>query len=213
MAAQNRTDWHLKGEGTMICNCDWGCPCQFDALPTHGSCEGMSAWIIEEGHFGDVRLDGVKFSQVVWWPGPMHEGQGYLQLIVDESATAEQRAAMTELYSSDHGGGVFEIFAAVCPNRPDPIYAPITLEIDRETRHAHLEIPGVAENNIAPIKTRVTGEEHRAQIALPGGWEFKIAEMANNLGSRAKLDAPLKFEHANSYAQLNEIDWTGTETL
>jgi hypothetical protein len=26
------------------CNCDWGCPCQFNAKPTHGNCEGVG-WI------------------------------------------------------------------------------------------------------------------------------------------------------------------------
>lgn len=208
MAQQNGTDWRIVGEGIASCNCDWGCPCQFDALPTHGRCEGIGAWRIEEGHLGDTRLDGVTVCQVVWWPGPMHEGEGNLQLIIDENASVEQRAALAELFTGDHGGGLFEVFAAVCPNRLDPITAPISLEIDREARHARLEIPGMAEVTIEPIKTRVSGEEHRAQIAIPGGFEFTVAEMASTLASRAQLDAPLTFEHEVSYAHLNEIDWS-----
>ena len=34
------------------CNCAWGCPCQFNALPTHGRCEAMVAVRIREGHYG-----------------------------------------------------------------------------------------------------------------------------------------------------------------
>lgn len=208
MAQKTGTDWRIVGECIVSCNCDWGCPCQFDALPTHGRCEGWGAYVIEEGHFGEIRLDGLKACHVMWWPGPMHEGNGNLQLIIDDSASTEQRTAMAAIYSADHGGGLFQIFEAVCPNRNDPITAPITLEINREGRRGRLQIPGMAECTIEPIKTRVTGEEHRAQIALPGGWEFQLAEMGNNVASRIQLDAPLNYAHENSYAQLNPIDWS-----
>lgn len=76
----------------------------------------MNAWLIEEGRFGDTRLDGVTFAHIIWWPGPMHEGDGHAQLILDEAASAEQCTALTELYSGDHGGPFFEFFAAVCPS-------------------------------------------------------------------------------------------------
>ncbi|MGA7790694.1 MAG: DUF1326 domain-containing protein, partial [Xanthobacteraceae bacterium] len=26
----------------MNCNCAYGCPCQFNALPTHGNCEAVA---------------------------------------------------------------------------------------------------------------------------------------------------------------------------
>lgn len=213
MTVENGTDWHLKGECLGSCNCDWGCPCQFDALPTHGRCEGMGAWLVEEGHFGDTRLDGVRMGMVYWWPGPIHEGEGYAQLILDEESSPGQREALVELFKGNHGGGYFEVFAAVCPNRPEPIVGPITLAIDREARLAHLDIPGVMKSNVEPIKTRVTGEEHRVQIALPGGFEFSLAEMGNTVALEVTLEEPLTFAHENSYAQLNPIDWTGTETL
>ena len=37
-------------------NCDYGCPCQFNALPTDGTCRAVVAWQIGEGYCGDVRL-------------------------------------------------------------------------------------------------------------------------------------------------------------
>ncbi len=52
-------DWSVKGVEFGNCNCDFGCPCQFEALPTHGRCEGFEVTRIDEGHFGDVRLDGL----------------------------------------------------------------------------------------------------------------------------------------------------------
>ena len=58
------------------CNCDFGCPCDFNARPTHGSCEGMVAMLIERGHFGQVDLSGIKWGAIVRWPGALHEGNG-----------------------------------------------------------------------------------------------------------------------------------------
>jgi len=31
--------WKLQVEQLMACNCNWGCPCSFDAPPTYGRCE------------------------------------------------------------------------------------------------------------------------------------------------------------------------------
>ena len=30
--------WEIKAREFGNCNCDYGCPCQFNALPTHGHC-------------------------------------------------------------------------------------------------------------------------------------------------------------------------------
>src|SRR5438034_1374458 len=38
--------WKLKVEQLMACNCNWGCPCSFDAPPTYGKCETALAYRI-----------------------------------------------------------------------------------------------------------------------------------------------------------------------
>ena len=48
-------DWEIKAREFGNCNCDYGCPCQFNALPTHGNCEAVVGFDIEEGHFGDLK--------------------------------------------------------------------------------------------------------------------------------------------------------------
>src|SRR5260221_14653497 len=70
-------------------------------------------------------------------------------------------------------GTYWEIFAAVCPNPIEALFAPITFNVDREKRCATIRIPGIAESDTEPIKNPVTGEEHRARIALPNGFEYK----------------------------------------
>ena len=208
MAATASTSWRITGEEVGSCNCDWGCPCQFNANPTQGNCHAVIGVQIREGHFGDTRLDGVRFAEIVSWPGPIHEGDGTVQLVLDEAATPEQREAVQELSSGDHGGAYFEIFASVLPHTREPIVAPVEIETDRERRVASVRIGDIAEATIEPIKNPVTGEEHRARIDLPGGFEYTLAEVGNTVRARAGGDEPLSFTLENSYAQLNEFDWS-----
>jgi hypothetical protein len=206
--ARTMTNWRIVGEETGSCNCAWGCPCQFNALPTYGRCEALVDLQIREGYFGDTRLDGVSFASIFSWPGAIHEGNGTRQLILDERDTPEQHQALLSMTSGSQGGTVFEIFAAVCPNVLEPIFAPISLESDRERRVATLHIPGVGESRIEPIKNPVTGEEHRARIVLPNGFEYKEAEMGNTVYVRVHSGEKVAFEHENTYAQLNVFEWS-----
>ena len=98
------TDWSLKGDELGHCNCDWGCPCQFNALPTHGSCDAVIGFQVDEGRYGDVSLDGVRFASIVSWPGPIHEGDGTIQLVIDEGCSEDQRDALLKVNSGQEGG-------------------------------------------------------------------------------------------------------------
>jgi hypothetical protein len=206
--ASPTVSWRLAGEEAGGCNCAWGCPCQFNALPTDGRCEGFGACIVDEGYFGDTRLDGVVFAGLYSWPGPIHEGNGTRLLIVDERASAEQRAAIEALETGEHGGAFFEIFATMAPHNLPTMVAPIELEFDVEARTGHVRIEGVLEHVIEPIRNPVTGEEHRARIVLPGGFEFEEAEMADSAMLRATAAPPLSFAYEHTYAQLNRFDWS-----
>ena len=71
-----KTVWRLRGEEIGSCNCSWGCPCQFNALPTHGRCDGIGVCQIARGHYGEVSLDGTRFAFLLSFPGAVHEGKG-----------------------------------------------------------------------------------------------------------------------------------------
>lgn len=202
-----RTPWRIVADETGTCNCAWGCPCQFNALPTHGRCEALVAVCIREGHYGSIKLDGLTFAAAYWWPKAVHEGNGIVQLAIDEKATAEQRDALLKITSGREGCTFFEIFAAVVSTALDPIFVPIQLASDRERRVAHLKVPGLGEFRVEPIKNPVTGEEHRALITLPNGFEYKEAEMGNCLENHARVGDKV-ISNRNSYAQFAAVDWS-----
>lgn len=202
------TEWHITGDQMASCNCDWGCPCQFNARPTHGHCQAVVAFQVRAGHFGDTRLDGLKVAGLYALPGAPHEGDGTMQLVIDERATDAQRQALISITTAEFGGLPWEIFSAICPHKREPVSAAISLEIDRERRVGSIRVPGLTEIDVEPIKNPVTGEEHRARIVLPDGFEYKEAEMGNTVSLKVTSSDPLAFEHEDCYAQLVEFDWS-----
>lgn len=203
----DKTPWRIVGDEIAACNCAWGCPCQFNALPTHGRCEGMAGGRVREGHYGSTTLDGVTFAVGFWFPGPVHEGQGIMQPIIDERASPGQRTAIFNIVSGKDGGMPWEIFAAVTERFLDPLFGRIELEVNRETRVARLRAPGLGEFRCEPIRNPVTGEEHRAIIRLPGGFEYKEAEMADAIALEAAFGGK-RFRHEHTYTQLCAVDWS-----
>lgn len=211
MSANGEVSWRIAGDEVGSCNCDWACPCQFNANPTHGSCEALIVWQVNEGQYGDVDLSGVRFGVAVHFPGAIHHGDGTVQLIVDEAASDEQREAIAAMASGEHGGTYFEIFSSVTPNKPPPITAPIEIDVDREARRGTVRVGDLAESRIAPIVNPEIGpDEHRVRIDLPNGFEYKQAEIGDTLEWRVDGAAPLSFAHEHTYAQMNEFDWSNS---
>ena len=113
-------EWNVNGKEFGKCNCAYGCPCQFNALPTHGSCEAAVGYQIDTGHFGDVKLDGLRAVSLYKWPGPVHLGNGSMQLIIDERADARQRDALVKIMSgqeTNEMATMWWVFSAMCPTK------------------------------------------------------------------------------------------------
>lgn len=198
------TDWRLSGDWIKNCNCAFGCPCDFMAPPTHGNCEAVLGMRIERGHFAGTNLDGLSFFVVASWPGPLHEGNGTVQAIIDERATPAQRDALFQILSGKHAaeGTLFQIFSLIVSKMLDPIFAPIEVAFDMDRRTARVSIPGVLETESKPIRNPVTGAEHRIQIVVPEGFEHHRGEIAS---ARIDSTAGIKFNVAEGHSTLSKV--------
>lgn len=203
-------NWSIKGPHFANCNCDYGCPCQFVALPTDGTCKAVTGWQIDEGQFGDVRLDGLNAAIVYAWPGAVHEGNGTMRVIVNERADKAQREALVSILqgeNSEDGVTMLSIYRAMCSTLLEPLFKPIELTMDIEGRTARLTIPDLIETELEPLKNPVTGADHRARIDLPNGLEFRQAEVASG-ASKILGDIPMEF--TRSHAHLSEVRLTSS---
>ena len=195
------TDWELKMREFGNCNCAFGCPCQFMAMPTDGTCRAIVGFLIDEGHFGETRLDGLRAVLILKWPGAIHEGNGAMQLIIDKRADDAQRKAVRKIFNGEDtepGTTFFNVFTATYGTVHDPLYRDIQFEVDIEARTAKLVVEGLVESAGEPIRNPVTGEEVRVRIDMPDGFEYTLAEMGSGT-SNATGSIPM--ELTASYGQ------------
>ena len=199
-----REKWRLEGQWLKNCSCAYGCPCDFNARPTQGWCKGLVAMHVEKGHFDGVKLDGLSFAVTVHFPGALHEGNGEMQPIVDERASAEQRNALFEIMSGKHSkeGTLFNIFSLIVSRIHEPLFAPMRWEFDDAARRARLSIPGVLETAVEPIKNPVTGAPHSIQVSMPEGFEHRLAEVAS---ADIRSTGAIKFDSKASHSSLARV--------
>ena len=202
-------DWMIEAISFGGCNCDYGCPCQFERRPSQGDCRGFEIGRIERGHFADVPLAGLHFAVTYAWPGAVYEGDGEMQAIIDERADARQREALVTIL---HGGETEEarthwwVFRIMSSKVHEPLFRPFTFEVDIERRQGRAAIPGLLEASGRPIVSPATGQEHRVRIDIPDGIEFDIAEIGS-ITARATGAVPLELD--DRYAQFNRIRHNG----
>jgi len=197
--------WEVHGKEFANCNCAYGCPCQFNALPTDGTCRAVIFLKIDKGYFGATRLDGLCLAFAAAWPGPVHHGKGTMQPIIDKRANDAQRQAILSIMTGKETDGMvthFAVYAAMCEKIFDPVYTDITIDLDMDARTATCNAGGAAEGRGQPILNPVTGKEHRVGIVLPNGFEFGQNEVGRGWSSSSGTVA-MRLE--DSYAHWCEI--------
>jgi hypothetical protein len=159
---------------------------------------------VTKGHFGDVNMAGVTFGGIVKWPGPIHEGNGEVVPIVDKRATEQQRNAVFEILSGQHGDSLFEVIAFVCPTVHDPVIAPIDFSVDLETRSAHMKVEGVVEADVETLRGIDPPDPYRILVRIPEGMEYtgpdESAETATAKFIRSS--GPIELEVENGHSTL-----------
>ena len=197
-------NWRLEGEWIKNCNCAYGCPCDFNAKPTNGECKGLLGMRIKKGSYENIRLDGLSFFVMVHFPGALHEGNGQAQPIIDERATAQQREALFAIMSGQNSaeGTLFHIFSLIVTKMHDPIFAPVSFEFDKAARTARIDIPGVLQTDVEPIKNPITGAPHRIQVVMPEGFEHIEGEIAS---SNIRSTGAIRFNTTASHSTLANV--------
>jgi hypothetical protein len=195
-------DWSMRGPEIANCNCAFECPCQFDALPTHGDCRAMTAMRIDTGHFGDLNVAGLMWCGMFAWPKAIHEGNGEALVVISDRASPAQRNALLTILSGQEtapGATIFNVFATTFVKMHYPIFAPIEFELDLAKRIGRVKIKGVIDTSVEPIRNPITGDEHRARVVLPQGFEYREAEFASG-GTTAS--GAIKLKNSKSHAHL-----------
>ena len=199
------TYWEFKGRELVNCSCEFGCNCQFNALPDKGHCHAVAGIQIDEGRHGDTHLDGLRIAAIFKWPGPIHEGNGEAIAFVDSKADEKQREALLKIMTgqdTDPFATMFAVYASTVTNMHEPVFTDIDFQVDVEGRRARLSVPYYIETTGEPIRNKVTGEESRAQIVLPAGFEYSVADIGS---ASSRTSGPVQVEFKDSYGQFANL--------
>ena len=200
-----KTKWQIEADLLQACNCDYGCPCEFSAPPTLGYCEGMGAWRIRRGSFGDVPLDGLGVAFAARWPKAIHEGNGTCALFFDVNASPAQRDALLQICSGQAGGLPFEIIVTTFSKILEPQFVPFQFHLAGRT--SSVKVGTAMDMAVEPIKNPVTKEPESVRVQHATGFIFKEAECVS--AARMTVDAgELKFSWPDKAAFVTQINYS-----
>ena len=200
-------NWNIKVDYIETCNCDYGCPCNFNGFPSNGFCRALVGYHIKEGKYGETSLDGLDVIDAYSWPKAIHEGNGTHQIFITNKANQEQRNAIINIFSGNaNGNGHFALFASTLKYLLDPQFVDIDIKVDG--RRSSFSVPGVMDVQLENFKNPVTGEEQDTKVQLPKGFIWKVADAAKSRVMRI-LTPNLNFDDSGKNAFYSIVEFNG----
>jgi len=204
-------EWHLEGDWFDVCKCNIPCPCYFAQPPTHGDCEGVLAWHVRDGHYGEIPLAGLNVLAVGAFVGNVWAGAKVtMGIFIDERADDRQREALRTIFGGQAGGWPAE-FANVIGDVRGIEYEPIRFEVADDLAHWRAEIPGKVTASAEALTGPTTLPGQRVQVHNPPGSEVgpgAIATQGRATANRAKAFG-FQWEWDDRSSKHMRFDWSG----
>lgn len=204
--------WNASGDWFDVCKCNIPCPCTFAQAPTYGDCEGVLAYHIKKGNYGETQLEGLNVMMIGGFKGNIWAGEGKAKMafFIDERGDAKQREALEMIFTGKAGGFMGE-FAKLFEEIRGVEFAPIRLEIADDLAHWSAEIPGKVVAKAEALTGPMTPPGKRVQTYnAPGSetgpgtvatWGRALADEVDAMG--------FKWEWNGRSSKHIPFDWAG----
>jgi hypothetical protein len=205
--------WRVSGDWFDVCNCAIPCPCTFAQPPTEGYCEGILAWHIGEGRFGDVDLDGLSVVGLGAFDGNIWAGaKADMAMFVDERADDDQREALQAIWSGQAGGWP-AYFGEMIGNMRGMEFAQIDFEIGDDLGAWRVEIPGKLLGEAEALTGPTAPEGARVQVHNAPGAEVGPGQVATwGTATTDRADAfDFSWERSGKSSKHFPFDWSGPD--
>jgi hypothetical protein len=207
--------WNLKGDWFDTCSCSIPCPCTFAQPPTSGSCEGILAWHIRTGQYGEVKLDGLNVMALGAFDGNIWEGKtkATMGMFMDERADDRQREALQTIFSGQAGGwpGVFAAFIGEVRGLET---ARIDFSVADDLSSWRAEIPGRVVSSADALGGPTTPPGKRVQVHNAGGAECgpgSIATYGKSTADKANAFG-FNFDRSGRSSKHMAFEWSGPDS-
>lgn len=206
--------WWMKGDWFDVCSCVVPCPCGFAQPPTNNRCEGVMAYHVREGAYGDVRVDGLNVIVIVAFEGNAwaKENPVSIGIFMDESANEAQRQALQKVFSGEAGGwmGVFgELVGEVWGLE----FVRIDIDVAEDLADWRVEVPGKVKGFAQALSGPTTPPGARVQLHNAPGSEVGPGQaMTFGKAVDAEVDAfGIRGRWEGQSSKHIPFDWTGPE--
>jgi hypothetical protein len=206
--------WRLVGDWFDLCRCRVPCGCTFAQAPDEGECDGILAWRVREGNYGDVSLDGLKVVAVGTFEGNIWAGEAKPKMgfFIDERADEDQRQALQTIFGGEAGGWPAG-FAQLVDEVLGIEFAPIEIEIADDLANWRVEVPGKAKGAAEALSGPTSPEGTRVEVHNAPGSEVGPGQVATwATATEGEVDAfGLKWSWPGRSSKHFPFDWSGPD--
>jgi hypothetical protein len=209
----NIPKWKLSGDFFDVCKCNIPCPCTFAQTPSYGDCDGVMAYHIRSGNYGQTQLDGLNVLVLDYFKGNVWAGETKVScaLFFDERADKQQRDALQMIFSGKAGGFMAE-FAKIIGDVRGIDFAPIKFEVADDLAYWSAEIPGKLVAKAEALTGPMTPPGKRVQTLNPPGSEVgpgTVATWGKALADEVKDAMGFKWERKGRSSKHIPFEWSG----
>lgn len=176
-------------------------------------CQGVLAWHIREGHYGDVRLDGLSLVGLGAFEGNVWAGEGKvtLGLFIDERADERQREGLQMIFGGQAGGWPADFAQAIVEMRGVE-FARIDLEVAEDLSHWRATVPGKVTAEAEALTGPTTPEGQRVQLLNAPGNEVGSGVATWGKATADRVEAfGFEWEWDGKSSKHIPFDWSGPE--
>ena len=110
------------------------------------------------------------------FPGPIHEGSGEMQIILDAQSSKDQQNAMQSIIygkETEPMATAFAMYVSMMTKIHDPLIKNIDLDINIETRICNLKAEDIITTKTEPIKILLLEKNIEQELAFLMVWNLK----------------------------------------
>ena len=205
MATQ--TSWRMRGDVMEACSCATTCPCNFGSDPTPLPCEVVIGWRIQDGNYGNTRLDGLSVVLYGRIPANVFLGNWTVGVYLDQRASQPQAQALGDIFAGNAGGWP-AMLNSLIGNLLPPKQVPIQFQtVDGEH---NITIPGLLEVGSERVPNPLPGQPPLdpkvSDLAVP----FYTGSVNVRRSRTLRLSDPgMSFQYTGRSSLVGQFDYSG----
>lgn len=200
------TDWTIKGELILNCNCTVFCPCVVSLgkhPPTEGYCQAWMGIRIDDGKWGDESLTGLNIAMLLDIPGNMGRGNWKVAAFIDERASEAAYDGLVTIFSGK-ARGTTGLFSMLVGEFLGAERAPVSFETDGKKRR--LSVGKKIQGEVVPIDG--PNPDSPVMVTNTGYWMGPNITIATATKGRVR-DRGRVWDFDGRSAEICKIDWHG----